>query len=166
MTARRFMLSLTMGLALAASAAQAAGVVSVEFVEPDRFADARDARRDAGDNLRVLARHIESAAGRYLAEGDKLSVEVLDVDLAGEIRPSWRLAQEVRVLKGGADWPRIKLRYTLESAGQPARNAEQTISDLAYLQRSSGRARGDALDHERRMLEEWSRGQFAVRSAR
>lgn len=159
-------ISVLMLAASAASAAQAAGTVSVKFVEPDKFADARDARRDARDNLRVLAGHIESAAGRYLAEGDKLSVEVLDVDLAGEIRPSRHLLQDVRVLKGGADWPRIKLRYTLESAGQPLRSGEQSISDMAYLQRGAGRASGDALAHEKRMLDEWFQARLATRSAR
>jgi len=152
-------------LALAASAVQAAGSVSVKFVEPDRFADVRDARHDASDNLRVLAGHIESAAGRYLAQGDKLSVEVLDVDLAGEIRPSRQFQQDVRVLEGRADWPRIKLRYTLESAGQASRSGEQTISDMAYLQRVAGLHSGDALAHEKRMLDEWFQSRLAPRSA-
>ena len=152
-------------LAVAATAAQAAGSVSVKFVEPDRFADVRDARHDASDNLRVLAGHIESAAGRYLAQGDKLSVEVLDVDLAGEIRPSRQFQQDVRVLEGRADWPRIKLRYTLESAGQASRSGEQTISDMAYLQRVAGLHSGDALAHEKRMLDEWFQSRLAPRSA-
>ena len=152
-------------LALVASATQAAGTVSVKFVEPEQFADARDARRDASDNLRVLSGHIESAASRHLAADDKLSVEVLDVDLAGEIRPSRQFLQDVRVLKGRADWPRIKFRYTLESAGQPLRSGEHTISDMAYLQRSAGRVSGDALGHEKRMLDEWFQARFAARSA-
>lgn len=151
-----------LALSLGAFAAHAAGTVAVSFVQPEKFADARDARRDATDNLRVLREHIESAANRHLAEGQKLSVEVLDVDLAGEVRPSRRLQQDVRVLKGGADWPRITLRYTLESAGQPVRRAEHTVSDMAYLQRNVGLRSGDALSHEKRMLDEWFRSQFAA----
>ena len=152
-------------LALAASVVQAAGAVSVKFVEPDKFADARDTRHDASDNLRVLAGHIGSAAGRYLADGDRLDVEVLDVDLAGEIWPSRHGLQVVRLLKGGADFPRIKLRYTLESSGQTARSGELTISDMAYLQRSGGPHTGDALGHERRMLDGWFQSRLGARGA-
>ncbi len=152
-------------LTVAATAAQAAGSVSVQFVEPDRFADVRDARHDASDNLRLLAGHIESAAGRHLADGDRLSVEVLDVDLAGEIRPSRQFLQDVRVLRGRADWPRIKLRYTLELAGQASRSGEQTISDMAYLQRVAGSHAGDALAHEKRMLDGWFQSRLAPRGA-
>ena len=155
-------LSVCLGLTFCVFAAQAAGTVTVSFVEPEKFADARDARLDSSDNLRVLAGHIESAASRYMADGQKLSVEVLDVDLAGEVRPSRRFHQDVRVLKGGADWPRVTLRYTLESPGQPVRRVEQTISDMAYLQRSNGLAYRDALSHEKRMLDEWFKGQFAA----
>lgn len=165
MPARHRILSTGLVLALAASASQAAGSVSVTFVDPDKFADARDASLSAEGNLRVLAAHIESAAARHLPEGDKLSIEVLDVDLAGELWPS-RRTQELRVLKGGADWPRIKLRYALESPGRPAQSAEQTISDLAYLQRGVGPSRQQALFHEKRMLDEWFERQFAARSPR
>ena len=154
-------LFLCLGLTLGACASHAAGSVAVSFVEPEKFADARDAWRDSSENLRVLAGHIESAAGRHLADGQKLSVEVLDVDLAGEIRPSRGLQQDVRVLKGRADWPRITLRYTLEAAGQSARRGEHTISDMAYLQRSNSLHYRDALSHERRMLDEWFNTQFA-----
>ena len=155
-------LFLGLGISLGAFAAQAAGTVAVSFVEPEKFTDARDARRDATDNLRVLREHIESAASRHLADGQKLSVEVLDVDLAGEVRPSRGLQQDVRVLKGRADWPRITLRYTLEAAGQAVRRGEKTISDMAYLQRSNVLAYRDALSYEKRMLDEWFKSQFAA----
>ena len=155
-------LFLCLGLTLGAFAAQAAGAVAVSFVEPEKFADARDTRRDHTDNLRVLGEYIEAAASRHLVDGQKLSVEVLDVDLAGEVRPSRRLQQDVRVLKGRADWPRITLRYTLEAAGQAVRRGEKTISDMAYLQRSNVLAYRDALSYEKRMLDEWFKSQFAA----
>ncbi len=166
MSAQRSLFSsLGLVLWLAAPAAQAAGSVSVTFVEPERFADVRDARHDASDNLRVLAAHIASAAGRHLGEGQTLSVEVLDVDLAGELRPSRVWSQDVRVLQGGADWPRITLRTTLEAAGRASRSGEHTLRDLAYLQRPAGVRAGGALVHEKRMLDEWFQAHLAPRSA-
>ncbi len=150
---------LGLGLALAAVSAQAAGTVQVSFVQPNQFADAGDARRDVEGNLRVLARHLEALAGR-LGDGQKLSIEVLDVDLAGEVRPWRHLQQDQRVLRGAADWPRIRLRYTLESAGQASRSAEQVVSDMAYLQSLNRYAVNEPLRYERRMLDEWFAGEF------
>jgi hypothetical protein len=66
------------------------------------------------------------------------------------------------VLKGGADWPRIKLRYTLEAAGQAARGAEQNIADMAYLHRIAGSRAGESLHYEKRMLDEWFAAQFGA----
>jgi Protein of unknown function (DUF3016) len=153
-------------LLLAAAAAQAAGTVQVSFVQPEKFSDARDARHDSSVNLRELKRYLEQLGSRHVADGQSLTIEVLDVDLAGEIRFSPRLHDDVRVLKGRADWPRIKLRATLESAGQPARRVEQTVADMAYLQRINRDADGDFLRYEKRMLDEWFTAQFGVAAAK
>ena len=154
-------LALCLGLALAA-AAHAAGTVQVSYVQPDKFSDAGDSRRDVEANLTRLTRHFETLAGRYLHDGQKLSIEVLDVDLAGEVRPARRFNQDVRVLKGGADWPRITLRYTLESAGQALRRGEQTIADMDYLRHINPYASDEPLRYERRMLDDWFAAQFGA----
>jgi hypothetical protein len=154
------------GLAVAAVAAHAAGTAQVSFVQPDKFADAGNARRDHDANLRALASHIEALAARHLGDGQKLSVEVLDVDLAGEMRFSRRLNDNIRVLKGGADWPRIKLRYTLESAGQAPRSGEQTIADMSYLQRLNRYPSDTQLRYEKRMLDDWFAAQFGAAAAK
>jgi len=155
------------GFVLAAAAAQAAGTAQVSFVQSDKFADAGNARHDIDGNLRELARHIDALAKRYLGDGQKLTVEVLDVDLAGEVRTSRRFMQDVRVLRGGADWPRIKLRYTLELAGQAPRSGEQSIADMAYQQHiGGGYASDEPLRHEKRMLREWFATQFVAAPVR
>jgi len=154
------------GLAFAAAAAQAAGSVQVSFVQPEKFSDAEDDRHDSSQNLRELKRYLELQAARHVGDGQTLTIEVLDVDLAGELRFDRRRAADVRVLLGMADWPRIKLRYTLESAGQPVRRVEQTVSDMAYLERMNRYANGEMLRHEKRMLDEWFEAQFGRAAAK
>jgi hypothetical protein len=156
---------LALGLAVAALAAQAAGTVQVSFVHPAKFSDARDARRDSTDNLRELKRYLEQQAARHLRDDQTLAIEVLDVDLAGEIRFSRRVGEGVRVLTGGTDWPRIRLRYRLESAGEAPRTGERDIKDMAYLNRSTGHRSGDPLGHEKHMLDEWLATEFGVAAA-
>jgi hypothetical protein len=163
---RRF-IAVAAGLALAAVAAQAAGTAKVSFVQSDMFTDAGNARHDIDANLLALTRHFDTLASRYLSDGQKLAVEVLDIDLAGDVRLSGRWRHDVRIVTGRADFPRIRLRYTLESAGLGTRSSEQHIADMAYLQRVVGRYTNDEpLRYEKRMLDDWFVEQFVAAAAR
>lgn len=146
-------------LAACSVGAQAAGTVQVSFVEPDKFADAgRSFDRPA--NLKTIEAHLQSLGQRYLADGQTLNIEVLDVDLAGELRPSRHSAGEIRVARS-ADWPRMNLRYALEGGGLPAQRGEDRISDLNYQQHLSSYSSRDPLKYEKRMLEAWFKTRFA-----
>jgi hypothetical protein len=148
--------------ATACLAAQAAGTVQVSFVQPEKFADVRDSAMRAEDNLALLKRHLQEAAALYVADGQTLNIEVLDVDLAGEVRHGAR-PFDLRVLRGRADWPRIELRYSLQVPGQAARAGQARLQDTAYLQRLAG-LRNEALYYERRMLDEWFKAEFGAAS--
>lgn len=145
-------------LAACAVGVQAAGTVQVSFVEPDKFADAgRSLDRPA--NLKTIEAHLQALGQRYLADGQTLNVEVLDVDLAGELRPSRHSAGEIRVARS-ADWPRMNLRYTLEGGGLPAQRGEDRISDPNYQQHLSSYSSRDPLKYEKQMLEAWFKTRF------
>jgi Protein of unknown function (DUF3016) len=142
---------------LVAGAAQAAGTVQVSFVKPENFADVRDRTYTSEQNLKALERVITSVAQPYVADGQTLKIEVLDVDLAGEVRPGAR-THDVRVLCGRADWPRITFRWCVE--GGAPRSGEAVVQDMAYLQRLPPTMTDTALVYERRMLDEWFKQQF------
>lgn len=157
-----FALGIAFAMQIAGPAAHAAGTVQVSYTQPDKFVDAGNSRSDIADTLQQLSRHFETLAGRYLPDGQVLSIEVLDIDLAGAVHP-WRVAaHDIRVVKGQADWPRIQLRYTLESAGQAPRKAEQWVTDMGYLQRIGGRYASESLGYEKRMLAEWFSAEFGA----
>ncbi len=107
---------------------------------------------------------VVSVAAPYVSDGQTLKVDVLDVDLAGEVRPGAR-AWDVRVLRGSVDWPRITLRWSLEGAGQTSRSGEAVVQDMAYLTRIAPPLAGTSLVYERRMLAEWFRAQFGTTGA-
>lgn len=148
-------------LLAAVGAAQAAGTVQVSFVQPEKFADVRDASLRSEDHLANLKRHLEEIGARYTPDGQTLKVEVLDVDLAGEARLGARL-HDLRVLRGRADWPRMELRYTLEAPGAAPRSGRASVADMAYLQRTPTRFTSEPLPYERRMLEDWFRTEFGA----
>src|SRR5688500_12201202 len=105
-------LPLLVALLPLAGAAQAAVIVT--FKEPDRFFDA--GRWDREDFLAEIERHLQELGTTHLPPGQTVKIEVLDVDLAGDDRFRRRFGAEIRVLKGGVDWPSMKLRYAVESA--------------------------------------------------
>jgi Protein of unknown function (DUF3016) len=148
----------------AAATAHAAGSVRLDFVNPDKFTDIRDARYSAKHNLEALQQLITQTAAPYVGDGQTLRLEVLDVDLAGEVRPGHR-AEDVRVLRGSTDWPRITLRWTLEGAGPSPRSGQAVVQDMAYLQRIQPPLSDTTLVYERRMLEDWFRREFKAAAA-
>lgn len=152
-------LALVTAIALAAAvcaplAAQAAGQVQVKWIEPEKYADAGRGALVRERTLQTLAEHLQSL-GKRLPEGQTLSLEVTDVELAGEIDPFFRLHQDVRVLRGQADWPRISLRYTLSDGTRTLARGDADLSDPNYLYRGLRISQRGELAYEKRMLDDW-----------
>lgn len=136
---------------LAAGAAWAE--VTVTFVKPEEFADVPHSVIERERMQKDFADYFVKL-GKKLPDGQKLSVEVLDIDLAGRLWPR-RSGDDIRVMNGGADWPHMHLRYTLEQNGQTLRSGDEQLSNMMYQQRSSRYAEGDPLRYEKQMVDDW-----------
>jgi Protein of unknown function (DUF3016) len=137
--------------------------VRVAFIEPQRYTDAGsrgDRRIGPSDPILIdLGRYLSKLGEQYLQAGDTVTVDVLDIDLAGRFEP-WRWpGNEVRVMTE-TTWPRIALRYSLARDGQVVATGEETVADAAYLTRAGGRLGDDPLYYEKAMLDEWFRARF------
>jgi len=143
---------LAAALALLASAAWAD--VSVSYVKPDDFTDVP---RNAIDRERVLKDFSDYFAtlNKKLPAGQNLKIEVLDIDLAGRMWPRRNGGEDIRVLNGGADWPRMHLRYTLEQDGKTLRSGDEQLSNMNYMQGVSRFNDSDTLRYEKQMLDDW-----------
>jgi hypothetical protein len=153
-----------LALWLGVGAVHAAGTVQVSFVNPENFFDMRDRAYTVEASVKALEKVLIDTATPYVADGQTLKVEVLDVDLAGETR-SGASALDVRVLRGRADWPRITLRWSLEGGGAAARSGQAVVQDMSYLQRLPPTLADTHLVYEQRMLAEWFREQFGKAAA-
>lgn len=150
--------ALSLILALAVTPASAEVIVS--FNAPERYTDAGHRVADRDAVARALTRHLQRLGERHLAADQVLRIEVLDIDLAGRFEP-WRPhAQDVRFLRE-VTWPRITLRYTLETGGHPAQAVEEKVIDQNYLTRIGVGRDSDSLYYEKQMLEDWFRARFA-----
>ncbi|MYM96869.1 DUF3016 domain-containing protein [Duganella vulcania] len=143
---------------LAASLALLAGAawadVSVSYVKPEDFTDVP---RNAIDRARVLKDFSDYFAtlNAKLPPGQNLKIEVLDIDMAGRMWPRRNGGEDIRVLNGGADWPRMRLHYTLEQDGKVLRSGDEQVSDMNYMQGISRYHDGDTLRYEKQMLDDW-----------
>jgi hypothetical protein len=138
-------------LALAAGAASAD--VTVNYIQPEHFSDLPFAPWEREEVLKDLTEHFASL-GAKLPPGQNLRIDVQDVDLAGRIYPG-RGARDLRVIRNGAEWPRIDLHYTIESKGQVLRSGDAQLRDMAFMDRISRYSDGDNLRYERRMIDDW-----------
>ena len=140
--------------ATAAALAARAGV-TVTFVEPDKYTDVGRFSRSASsaEVMKDLEAHLVKL-GRDLPASQNLAIEVLDIDLAGDDRFHSGAATDVRVQRGRADWPSMRLRYTLERDGR-RETREERISDMTYQQRVQPTHPTETLPHEKRMLTDW-----------
>ena len=152
----RFVLAASLLISLTGPAA--AGEARVNFIEPEQFADLGRSTFDREHALKSLGDYIRKLGAR-LPEGQTLSIDVTDIDLAGELR-YWG-AHELRVLRGRADWPQLKLRWTLQSGDGTFRRGEARLDDLNYLMsvRAIDHQNSD-LVYEKRMLRQWFEATF------
>jgi hypothetical protein len=146
-------------VALAASFGASAGTVDVAFVNAERFTDAGTSSWDEVDNLKALTGYLQSL-GQRLPGNQSLKIEVLDVDLAGDVRPSRRDAEPIRVMRGRTDFPRFHVRYTLSADGRVLRTGEERVTDVNYGRGLPVHRDFSGLAYEKRMLESWVRARF------
>jgi hypothetical protein len=139
-------------LALGAGAASAG--VTVNYVESDKFSDLPFAPWERKEVLDDVAGFF-AELGKSLPAGQDLTVDITDIDLAGREYPNSRGARDLRVLKGGADWPIMELRYTLSANGQVLTSGNAKLTDMNYMNRINRLSDGDRLRYEKRMIEDW-----------
>lgn len=138
-----------LGVSYAASAA-----VSVTFVKPENYADMPFMQSDKDRVMKELVAHFNKL-GAQLPAGQDLLIDILDIDLAGRIEPQYRGAHDVRILKGGADWPTMQIRYRVESKGTVVKSGEARVNDMNYLRHRPRYDTSDLIRYEKQMLDDW-----------
>lgn len=149
--------------AFAASAAQA-GRVDVSFDPQANFTDAGSTPHERQTRLAALAEHLKALGQQGLADDRTLSIELIDLDLAGTLQPVPRPAgTQVRVLRGLADGPHIELRYTLSDASRVISSGHETLFDAgsARTLQAVDSLGGDPLRQEKRLLDHWFAQRFS-----
>jgi hypothetical protein len=141
-------------LLLAGTAGAACAQVSVSYVKPEEFVDVPRGELERERVLKEFTSYF-STLDKKLPAGQQLKIEVLDIDLAGRLWPRRSGGDDIRVMNGGADWPHMKLRYTLEQNGTVLRSGDGELSNMMYQQRFTRYSDSDPLRYEKQMIDDW-----------
>ena len=137
------------------------GSVTVEFVEPSRYVDARARCSDTEPTgLDELAQLLRAEGARRLPTGWTLTVAVTELDRAGALEP-WRGPQFcwLRIMRDVYP-PRIDVRFAVTDAqGERRREGRRELRDLNYLQHAAF-PDSDPLRYEKALLREWLRAEL------
>lgn len=150
---------LTVTAATPASTSDASRV-KVEFVEPETFSDVRDRAAASSDTvrdsyLRELRAEIVSKAMPRLGSGERLVVNVRDIDMAGDFAPRASMGIDAPRIVRNVSVPRIDLDFQLVSAnGSVLKSGARSLKNAKYLSRVQPATR-DPLRHEKALLDEW-----------
>ena len=137
-----------------------AALVNVSFTHPERYTDAASSYLGRSEpTQREIEQHLIALGKRYLAPGQTLMLEVLDIDLAGRYESFVGDGHQLRILRDRADFPVMKLRYVLQAEGRVLASGEERIADRSYLFNSLPSS-NTSLRYEKRMLSDWFRARF------
>jgi hypothetical protein len=157
-------LLLLAGCAAAAPVDESGSRISVTFIEPENFTDARRAELASTSTgiIGELENFIITAGVRYVPENMKLIIRTTDIDLAGDFElfrgPQ---ADQVRVTRGLYP-PRIALEFeVVDSTGTVIKSGKRNLTNIDYQLRSVY-PREDYLRYEKDILRDWLRYEFAV----
>lgn len=137
----------------------AQGPVAVQWGDPAGFSEIRRSHNPAesrrGNWVEELARYLRERAQRRLPEGERLEVELRDIDRAGEFEP-WRGVEfhDTRIIRDLYP-PRIALAFRrLDAQGNVIAEGERDLTDGGFLLQSNIND-SDPLRFEKRLIDRW-----------
>ncbi|TFW16113.1 DUF3016 domain-containing protein [Duganella callida] len=128
--------------------------VIVTYTKPDDYTDVSRSVIERERTLKAFSDYF-ATLDKKLPAGQTLKIEVLDIDLAGREYPRRFSGEDIRIMNGGADWPHMHLKYTLEQDGKVIRSGDQQLSNMNYQNRTMGYFDSDPLRYEKQMLDDW-----------
>ncbi|MEP4888431.1 MAG: DUF3016 domain-containing protein [Aliiglaciecola sp.] len=143
--------------------------VEITWENPKEFRDVKPTLQSRTKFREQTFSHLEEYINELaedLPDGQKLSITVTDLDLAGEVWPSAFVGMgtgggEVRVVKQ-LDIPRMTFSYSLtDTNGVVLHSAEEVkLKDMTFMDNANFLSRNDSLRYEKKMIKEWFKDEF------
>lgn len=137
------------------------GPIDVRWEDPANFSEIRyshnshESRR--GNWVEELAEHLRERAGSRLPAGERMEVNITDIELAGDYEP-WRGVQfqDTRFMREIYP-PHITLTFTRTDAnGTVVAQGERKLTDMGYLMgEATAGYRNEPLRYEKSLIDRW-----------
>ncbi len=141
------------------------GPVNVSWGDPSGFTELRYSgnrwEAERGNWVMELAAYLRVRAGKALPAGQRVEFNITDIKRAGDYEP-WHgsSAQDVRIVRDLYP-PSMRFSFVRYSAdGQVMDQGERKLVDVSFLSRGSTARQSDPLRYEKRMLDDWIRGEL------
>jgi len=143
------------------------GTVAISWTDPSEFTELRfsgnrwEARR--GNWVFELAKALRKSVEKQLPEGERMEVEITDIDRAGRYEPGLGPRMDsVRIMRN-IDSPSMSLTFRRYNAeGELIEEGERKLRDMMYLNNINTLSNTDPLRYEKRMIDDWARREFRV----
>lgn len=140
-----------------------AGEVKVNWGKLDDFTEINPGHETKEHFRERLTKEFEdvfAALAKKLPDGYQLTVNISDIDLAGDIRPGASFSvSQIRIMRE-IYWPRMNFSYELKNPQQEViAQAKEELRDMDYLHKvriPSGRT---SFEYEEKMLNDWFKKQ-------
>ncbi len=136
--------------------------VKVTWTEPGKYRDIysgnQGKKRFRENTFKELEKHLLKLA-KVLPESQLLEIEVLDVDLAGDVHAGGM--HNIRVIKEIYS-PRIKFSYKLINADKAVIHSDNVnLKDMNFMMGNSSKYRNKSLGYEKELLDDWFDSTFS-----
>jgi hypothetical protein len=137
------------------------GPVNVRWQDPAKFSEIRNSHNRSesmrGNWVEMLAQHVRKYATPRLSPGERLDIDITDIERAGDYEP-WRGIefQDTRFIREIYP-PRISLSFTRTGPnGEVIAQGERKLVDHGFMMSSTTAGmNSDPLRYEKAMLQQW-----------
>ncbi len=144
-----------------------AAEVEVKWNDPKKFIDI-EAISDRQERFEQRVMENLSAyfaeQGATLPAANKLHIQVLDLDIAGRVEPTFgRVGMRVQRILDDISYPMIKFTYSYQNAeGEELQAGEERLKDLGQLtsRRTIQKSSRDSLYFEKELIKKWFKETF------
>lgn len=134
------------------------GMVKIEWQDPKSFRDVKAVgdiqSRYEKRTFELLTKNLNKEAGKTLKSEQKLEMLVTDLDLAGDVRPTFGATMNDIRLVEELYPPRITFSYKILEGDKVIMAGDEKLTDMGFMQRV-GRASDKPMRYESKMLADW-----------
>ncbi|WP_299790435.1 DUF3016 domain-containing protein [uncultured Shewanella sp.] len=134
------------------------GVVKIQWQDPKSFRDVKAVSdiqsRYEQRTFEALTKNLNKAAGKTLKPDQKLEMLVTDLDLAGDVRPTFGATMnDIRLIEEIYP-PRITFSYKVLEGDKVIMAGDEKLTDMGFMQ-SVGRMNDKPYRYESKLLADW-----------